>query len=334
MASEVESKQNDVVAFELRAPVGWVKKLTPKKSGTPKRNVIVFISPTGEEIKNKRQLDQYLKSHPGGPAASEFDWGTGDTPRRSSRLSEKSKASDASQSTSKRRKKLSTKEAGEESTDDGDGEEVMGEKNAAGEEIKGSADMGTKEAVDGEAVTEGAIPEKPDTENAEMKENEEPSAVGTKNEADTVLEGAEIEEFKEGSKAEEIQDGKVDFGDKDSIEKQEAEKPVEEIKGSADMDTKEAVNGEAVTEEAISERPDTENAEMKENEEPSAVGTKNDANTVVDGAEIEESKEGSKAEEIQDGKVDFGDKDNSEGKQEAEKPVENEDVLQEPTTGS
>lgn len=49
----------------------------PKKGGTPHRNDIVFISPTGEEVKNKRQLDIYLRSHPGNPSSSEFDWGTG-----------------------------------------------------------------------------------------------------------------------------------------------------------------------------------------------------------------------------------------------------------------
>jgi len=37
---------------------------------------VLFVSPTGEEIKSKRQLTQYLKAHPGGPASSEFDWGT------------------------------------------------------------------------------------------------------------------------------------------------------------------------------------------------------------------------------------------------------------------
>ncbi|KAL6573003.1 hypothetical protein OROHE_002479 [Orobanche hederae] len=107
-----------------------------------------------------------------------------------------------------------SKATGEESTDDGEGEEAMEEKDVAGEEIKGSADMDTKEAVDEEAVTEESIPKKPDTENAEMKmENEEPFAVGTENDANTVVEGAEIEESKEGSNAEEIQDGKVDCGD-------------------------------------------------------------------------------------------------------------------------
>lgn len=64
----------------------------PKKGGTPKKNEIVFTAPTGEEIHNQRELQQYLKSHPGGPPASEFDWGTGETPRRSARISEKAKA--------------------------------------------------------------------------------------------------------------------------------------------------------------------------------------------------------------------------------------------------
>lgn len=52
-------------------------QFTPKKGGTPTRNEVVFIAPTGEEIKNKKLLAQYLRSHPGNPPASEFDWGTG-----------------------------------------------------------------------------------------------------------------------------------------------------------------------------------------------------------------------------------------------------------------
>lgn len=64
----------------------------PKLDGVTKKNEIIFIAPTGEEIHSKRQLDQYLKSHPGNPAPSKFDWGTGETPRRSARISEKAKA--------------------------------------------------------------------------------------------------------------------------------------------------------------------------------------------------------------------------------------------------
>ncbi|XP_059641247.1 methyl-CpG-binding domain-containing protein 11-like isoform X2 [Cornus florida] len=63
-----------------------------QKKGTPRKNEVIFIAPTGEEINNRRQLEQYLKSHPGNPAISEFDWGTGETPRRSARISEKAKA--------------------------------------------------------------------------------------------------------------------------------------------------------------------------------------------------------------------------------------------------
>ncbi|THG02869.1 hypothetical protein TEA_011928 [Camellia sinensis var. sinensis] len=64
----------------------------PKKAGTPKKNEIIFTALTGEEIINRKQLEQYLKSHPGNPAISEFDWGTGETPRKSARISEKAKA--------------------------------------------------------------------------------------------------------------------------------------------------------------------------------------------------------------------------------------------------
>lgn len=88
---EMESGKEDVVSFELPAPPGWRKKFMPKKGGTPKKNEIIFTAPTGEEISNKRQLEQYLKANPGGPAVSEFNWGTGE-PRRSSRISEKIKA--------------------------------------------------------------------------------------------------------------------------------------------------------------------------------------------------------------------------------------------------
>ncbi|KAI9401931.1 hypothetical protein POPTR_001G192300v4 [Populus trichocarpa] len=34
-----------------------------KSVATPKKNEIVFIAPTGEEINNRKQLQQYLKSH-------------------------------------------------------------------------------------------------------------------------------------------------------------------------------------------------------------------------------------------------------------------------------
>ncbi|KAL4571479.1 hypothetical protein LXL04_018239 [Taraxacum kok-saghyz] len=84
---------DEVVSLELPAPSGWKKMFVPKKAGTPKKKEIVFTAPTGEEITNRKQLEKYLKAHPGGPKTSDFDWGTGETPRRSSRISEKVKES-------------------------------------------------------------------------------------------------------------------------------------------------------------------------------------------------------------------------------------------------
>ncbi|KAJ4718395.1 Methyl-CpG-binding domain-containing protein [Melia azedarach] len=87
----MESKE-EVISVELPAPPAWKKMYLPKKGGTPRKSEIMFIAPTGEEINNRKQLEQYLKSHPGNPAIGEFDWGTGETPRRSARISEKAKA--------------------------------------------------------------------------------------------------------------------------------------------------------------------------------------------------------------------------------------------------
>ncbi|XP_038717670.1 methyl-CpG-binding domain-containing protein 11-like isoform X4 [Tripterygium wilfordii] len=83
--------KEEVISVELPAPAAWKKMYFPKK-GTPRKNEVMFIAPTGEEINNRKQLEQYLKSHLGNPSISEFDWGTGETPRRSARISEKVKA--------------------------------------------------------------------------------------------------------------------------------------------------------------------------------------------------------------------------------------------------
>ncbi|XP_057954338.1 methyl-CpG-binding domain-containing protein 11-like [Malania oleifera] len=174
MASEVdkdkveqpeEEHRDDVVSIELPAPKGWTKLYTPKKTGTPRRNEIVFITPTGEEIKNKRHLNQFLKSHPGGPAASEFDWGTGDTPRRSSRISEKSKATETPESEppKKVRKKSSSKKGSEEKKVDTDGDDEVGEDKT--DEAAKTSDVEMKDEEGGAVVgeqSEGKITAKAD----------------------------------------------------------------------------------------------------------------------------------------------------------------------------
>ncbi|KAK6795517.1 hypothetical protein RDI58_008970 [Solanum bulbocastanum] len=87
------SNNMDVSPVELpAAPLSWKKLLMPKKGVRAKKNEVVFVAPTGEEIRNKRQLEKYLKTHNGNPGMSEFDWTTGEAPRRSARISQKVKA--------------------------------------------------------------------------------------------------------------------------------------------------------------------------------------------------------------------------------------------------
>lgn len=159
-------------AVELPAPTGWTKKIIPKRGSTPNRGDIVFISPTGEEIKTKKQLEQYLKSHPGEPAASEFSWAKVDTPRRSARLSEKSKAVEAPAKESpvkKPKRSSSTKKPANEKSNVVDGNEVTAEE----EESVNVATPDTNEIMEGEAATGKALPEKPDAENAEKTEKKD-----------------------------------------------------------------------------------------------------------------------------------------------------------------
>ncbi|KAL8462615.1 hypothetical protein ACS0TY_033596 [Phlomoides rotata] len=57
-----------------RRPFGHTQpQYYPKSAGTPRKNEIVFIAPTGEELSSRKQLEQYLKAHAGSPASSEFD---------------------------------------------------------------------------------------------------------------------------------------------------------------------------------------------------------------------------------------------------------------------
>lgn len=138
----------------------------PKKAGTPKKNEIVFTSPTGEEITNRRQLDKYLKAHPGGPKASDFDWGTGETPRRSSRISEKVKESPPLAEPVPKRAKKSSSASKKDKKD----------KNAPQSEEE-TADVEMQEA---EEKKEEAPPEKAVAEDNEKQEKDENAPVEDK----------------------------------------------------------------------------------------------------------------------------------------------------------
>ncbi|KAK8938228.1 Methyl-CpG-binding domain-containing protein 11 [Platanthera guangdongensis] len=122
MASDVggeRGREPEVNYVELPAPAGWKKKFTPKRSGRSKENEIVFIAPTGEEIISRKQLSQYLKSHPDSPPLHEFDWSrSGEKPRRSARISEKTKAVSPLQLELQPKRKRSSRSSSKRRTND------------------------------------------------------------------------------------------------------------------------------------------------------------------------------------------------------------------------
>ncbi|KAE8662942.1 Glycosyl hydrolase superfamily protein [Hibiscus syriacus] len=142
----MESKE-DVVSVELPAPASWKKLFFPKKVGSPRKTEIMFIAPTGEEISSRRQMEQYLKAHPGNPPIKEFDWSTGETPRRSSRIIEKAKATPTPEKEPPKkrvRKSLSAKK--EEKETEANPEKAEGEKESEKEDAEAAEpEMGTAE---------------------------------------------------------------------------------------------------------------------------------------------------------------------------------------------
>ncbi|OIW18582.1 hypothetical protein TanjilG_13334 [Lupinus angustifolius] len=213
MASSLEkeggassSTVEDAVSLELHAPAGWKKKFLPKQSGTPKKNEIVFTAPTGEEINNMKQLEQYLKAHPGGPAVSEFDWGTGETRRRSARISEKAKVapppeteppkkrgkkSPASKKEASEEEKEKSQETKEVQMDEADGtkddKDLEEEKNVAKEnqDEKGADDADLKES---------AHPGEPKAEENIDIPNDEEKNVETENQDEKRAEDTDVKE--------------------------------------------------------------------------------------------------------------------------------------------
>ncbi|XP_039026037.1 methyl-CpG-binding domain-containing protein 11-like [Hibiscus syriacus] len=132
----MESKE-EIISVELPAPASWKKMFFPKKVGSPRKTEIVFIAPTGEEISNRRQLEQYLKSHPGNPPIKEFDWSTGETPRRSARISEKVKATPTPEKeTPKKRVRKSLSAKKEEKETEVNPEKAEGEKESEKEDAQ------------------------------------------------------------------------------------------------------------------------------------------------------------------------------------------------------
>lgn len=153
----------------------------PKKAGTPKKNEIVFTAPTGEEISTRKQLVQYLKSHPGGPKVSEFDWGTGETPRRSSRIVEKVKQAPSPPPETEPVKKRAKRSASKNEKKDKEPEETSEKEKAEGED----AEMQEAEKTDDKQKDEA--PDKiivEDTQKQEEKDENAPVETKQKSEND------------------------------------------------------------------------------------------------------------------------------------------------------
>ena len=177
-AEEQQQQNEEVLSVELPAPSGWNKLFFPKKVGTPRKSEIVFIAPTGEEINTKKQLEQYLKAHPGNPVISEFDWGTGETPRRSARISEKVKSTPPADSdTPKKRARKSSgskkdnKET-ESASEEGKAKSETEDPKAAEEEEdnEGNNDSGGKQLENGDKTEQ--IDEKAKKSDVDMEETD------------------------------------------------------------------------------------------------------------------------------------------------------------------
>eukprot|EP00249_Psilotum_nudum_P019193 c27135_g1_i1 orf=354-1322(+) len=197
-APNEELASPEKVFVECPAPEGWKKKLVPVKSrGTPRRREVIFVAPDGEEIKTRKHLERYLKGHPGGPPLTEFDWSSGETPRRSARLSSKRKPSEESPeggSGGKRSKRKVSKEEPPkevEVTEEGpvkkeevmedvvETEEVKNDKNVAAEANGEGMDGGKAEEQEGKSTAEELINESVEAVQHETSLVEEVKPEGT-----------------------------------------------------------------------------------------------------------------------------------------------------------
>lgn len=140
------------------------------------------MAPDGEEIKTKRQLDKYLKAHPGTLTASDFEWGVAavETPpenrRRSARLNSKGRTStdggdeepEPKQPVLKRSRK--SRENGKDDTD-GKGEPISSEK-----EKENGEGNGETTAMDVDAPAAEEIKELNADPIAEKSEDDKPAS--------------------------------------------------------------------------------------------------------------------------------------------------------------
>ncbi|KAF3683140.1 Methyl-CpG-binding domain-containing protein 11 [Capsicum annuum] len=380
MASPMEkgSQSDEIVSVELPAPPSWkklsvvrfsslsfslsiptliycarveglpetatlpprVRGFTPKQGSTPKKNEVVFITPTGEEVKNRKQLEQYLKSHPGNPAISEFDWSTGETPRRSARISEKAKAMRPASLLESPKKKRRTSSGTKKDSK---------EKDAAKVEKEGSQ-------------TEGLESAKEESENLDKKDGEAGAEMEDKGKKE--VEAAKEDERVEGAKlppaevppaekpeSESEEFHSADDGNQDKSENAEAEmedkrkKDVEAAAEDERMEGAELPSGEKPEPEEVQSAEDgkqnkSENADIEENQVPGEkletqngqdnpaadVNENKPAEVVAEGTNVTGGGSVNQAEHVADGESKDAHGSNAEHRLQEEKGMEGTDL--------
>ncbi|KAL3366507.1 hypothetical protein AABB24_011273 [Solanum stoloniferum] len=230
MASPMEkgSHDDEIVSVELAAPPSWKKLFTPKQGGTLKKSEVVFITPTGEEVKNRKQLEQYLKAHPGNPAIAEFDWSTGETPRRSARISEKVKAmrppSLLESPKKKRRTSSGTKKVSKEK-DAAKAEKESSETKGMESSKEENENLGKKEVeavVEDERIEDAKLPPavKPDSESEEFHSADDSNQDKSEN-AEAEMEDKKKKEMEAAEEDECLKGAELPSGDKPEPESEE-----------------------------------------------------------------------------------------------------------------
>lgn len=244
-----------------------------------------------------------------------------DTPRRSARLSQKSKAVEASATQSplkKQKRSSSTKKsvANEKSNADAGNEGTAEEEDIIEETNVNVPIADTEDAKEREVVSGEALPEKPDVENAEKKDSAEPPN-------DTNIDNAnsDVKESTNATTHSAPPDAKIEESNKAPAQ--------EVIAGTTIVEPKETAATDAKIEEsdkAPEVLADTNNVEPKEIT-PEAPGAQND----VSKDEIH-TEEGTVA--SLESNAAASDQDNSKDKHLAEHPREDPALQEPPATGS
>ncbi|KAK1311713.1 Methyl-CpG-binding domain-containing protein 11 [Acorus calamus] len=179
----MEKEVSEVVSVELPAPPGWKKKFIPRMGSALKKSEIIFTAPSGEEINNRRQLENYLKSHPGESPASKFDWTTGETPRRSARISEKTKGFKFPENEPKKKRSKRSSGPKKENVET----EAIAGASQGGEEVRAQEDL----ELNNNSMTEAKVVA-PETNGGEKKGEPERTQAG--NEVQKPREDVEMNE--------------------------------------------------------------------------------------------------------------------------------------------